>query len=198
MLNQILEDLHDKGYSHCRHVLSRSELALINDFISRDKNRFTPAKVGYGAQRIRNEAIRGDYTLWLDPKSPADFLQRPTLLLGNLLAELNQRFYFGLKEFEYHLAYYPQGYFYRKHLDAFEKDASRTVSFIFYLNEEWGPDDGGELVIYGEDGKEVLFTVLPEPGSLIVFLSRDFPHEVLPCKKERRSLTGWMHNKILE
>lgn len=197
MLENIFQNLHDHGFAQIKNVLSSSELTLINEFISREKNLFSPAKVGYGAQRIRNEAIRGDYTLWLDPKAPLDFLQRPTLLLRDLQVELNQRFYFGLKEFEYHFAYYSEGYFYQKHVDAFEKDSSRVISFVFYLNETWLPEHGGELVIYAENGNDILHTVIPEAGSLVVFLSRNFPHEVKPSLKERRSLTGWIHNKIL-
>lgn len=197
MIDKILEHIEAHGYAVTDNALSSDDLAVMNDFINREKNTFTPAKVGQGAQRVRNESVRGDYTLWLDPKAPSNFLQSPTLLLGQLIAALNQRFYFGIKEFEYHFAYYPAGYFYQKHLDTFEKDSSRTISFIFYLNEEWTAEDGGELVMYQENGKDILETVVPVPGRLVIFLSREFPHEVKACRKERRSLTGWMHNKIL-
>jgi SM-20-related protein len=75
-------------------------------------------------------------------------------------------------------------------------ESSRRLSFIFYLNEVWDKNDGGELVIYNKAG-EVLDTLLPMPGSFITFLSDEFPHEVRPSLKERRSFTGWMHTKII-
>ncbi len=194
MLNSILQDIHDKGYAVTNNIFYNSELTLINKLFTEEKHRFIPAHLGNGAQRVRDVSIRGDHTLWLDPKAPLEILQRPTLLLKDLQVELNQRFYLGLKEFEYHLAYYSPGSFYKKHLDTFEKDSSRTISFVFYLNEEWTTEDGGELVLYHKKGEEIIH---PGPGKLVVFLSRDFPHEVRPSKKERRTLTGWMHNKIL-
>jgi SM-20-related protein len=198
MLDTILQKLHDDGKFHLTNLLDSSELALINAYFEEKKKNFLPAKVGHGAQRIRNESIRGDYTLWLDPKAPPEIFQKLTLLLGNIQEALNSRYYFGLRDFEYHLAYYPSGFFYSRHTDAFGKDPSRVVSFIFYLNETWKKEDGGELVIYNHDGHEILETISPMPGSLVIFLSREFPHEVLPCRKERRSLTGWMHNKLLD
>ncbi len=198
MLDIILQQLHDHGMVQLANVLDSSELTLINDFIEEKKNEFLPAKVGHGAQRMRNEAIRGDYTLWLDPKAPPEIFQKLTLLLGNVLEALNSRYYFGLRDLEYHLAYYPEGFFYSRHIDAFGKDPSRVVSFVFYLNETWNKEDAGELVIYNHDGKEILQKITPAPGTMVIFLSREFPHEVLACHKERRSLTGWMHNKILE
>jgi SM-20-related protein len=193
MLNSILQDIHDQGFA-TTDLLYNSELTLINKFFDKEKDRFIPAQVGNGAQRIRDISIRGDHTLWLDPKAPLEILQRPTLLLKELQVELNQRYFLGLKDFEYHLAYYAPGSFYKKHLDTFEKDSSRVISFVFYLNEKWKPEDGGELVLYHEKGEEI---ITPAPGKLVIFLSRDFPHEVRPTKKERRTLTGWMHNKNL-
>jgi SM-20-related protein len=55
---------------------------------------------------------------------------------------------------------------------------------------------GGELVIFDKDHKEIT-AIYPTPGTFICFLSEEFPHEVRPAKIERRSLTGWMHTKII-
>jgi len=38
---------------------------------------------------------------------------------------------------------------------------------------------------------ETHFDLLPEGGSLVVFLSAGFEHEVLPATRERMSITGW-------
>ena len=35
----------------------------------------------------------------------------------------------------------------------------------------------------------------PAAGTLVVFMSGDFPHEVLPASRERLSLTGWYRRR---
>lgn len=65
------------------------------------------------------------------------------------------------------------------------------LTTILYLNPGWQPGDGGELVIYTEDGQNVLGTISPTFGTLVLFLSGEFPHEVLTSNRSRYSLTGW-------
>jgi len=52
----------------------------------------------------------------------------------------------------------------------------------------WLPEDGGQLRMFLADGAEPL--VEPLAGCLVVFLSGEVPHEVLPAGRERLSLTG--------
>ncbi|HEK0779309.1 TPA: 2OG-Fe(II) oxygenase, partial [Proteus mirabilis] len=89
-----------------------------------------------------------------------------------------------------HFACYEKGAFYKKHLDAFKENVTRRLTTVLYLNDEWAPQDGGELVIYDLDDNQ-LATVAPQGGRLVVFLSEQFPHEVLPTHKERISIAGW-------
>ena len=196
MVEQILREIEQHGWSLRQQFLSKEELASISSYFDTHKGEFLPAKVGSQGGRVRKEEIRGDYTFWIDPLNPPIELQSLIKFLKNLRDAINKRFFLGLQEFECHLAYYPPGTFYKKHLDRFEKNSSRSLSFIFYLNQEWNDNDGGELVIYHQDGK-VVETVNPRPGSFICFLSGDFPHEVKSALKERRSFTGWMHTKII-
>ena len=67
---------------------------------------------------------------------------------------------------------------------------------ILYLNESWTKADGGQLRMYfpQKDGSERVEDVLPLGGRLVVFLSEEIPHEVLPTLKERISITGWLRN----
>lgn len=193
MLDQIIQDIQAHGWSYQQNVVDKSQLGQLAPLFAEN---FLPAKVGKNQDRKRVEDIRGDFIKWLDPKDPPPELKPQILLLEDLRLKLNQHFFLGLKEFECHLARYPAGSFYKKHLDRFENDSSRSLSFIFYLHEEWAPEDGGELVLFNQQG-EILKTILPSPGSMICFLSEDFPHEVKTCFKERRSLTGWMHTRII-
>ena len=109
---------------------------------------------------------------------------------------LNRRCFFGLKSFEGHFARYPVGSFYKRHLDQFHAVPHRIVTVILYLNDSWTEADGGQLRMYfpQEDGSERVEDVLPLGGRLVVFLSEEIPHEVLPTHKERISITGWLRN----
>jgi SM-20-related protein len=193
MIDQILQELESRGWSWHQSFLSEAELTSLQFLFEQD---FYPAKVGKGQQRQRMESIRGDLINWIDPTQPPDALARPLSFIKDLQMRINQRFFLGLKEFECHLARYAAGSFYRCHSDQFNSDSSRTISFIFYLHQQWQKEDGGELVLYDKN-QNIIESILPLPGSFICFLSADFPHEVKICHKERRSLTGWMHNKII-
>lgn len=194
LYEKIVQDIDSQGWSHCLNVLSTSELRELNQFFDEHRGEFVPAKVGPRHDNRRDETIRGDYTRWVNEEE--SIFRSPFALVDGLKVHLNQSLFLGLKDMELHLAYYPPGYFYQKHLDRFESGSSRTLSVVFYLHEEWREHDGGELVLFDKKNTE-LKTILPLPGSLAVFLSEDFPHEVRKCFKERRSLTGWIHNRSL-
>jgi Rps23 Pro-64 3,4-dihydroxylase Tpa1-like proline 4-hydroxylase len=49
---------------------------------------------------------------------------------------------------------------------------------VVYLNDAWLPEHGGQLRMYLKDGVE--HDVVPTGGCLVVFLSGEVPHEVLP------------------
>lgn len=196
MIEQIIREIESQGWCYRTNVIGPTELASINHYFDEHRQDFRPAKVGSQDNRQRVEAIRGDYTCWLDPMDPPQAFKSQIEFLAEIKNALNARFFLGLQDFECHLAYYPPGTFYKKHSDRFGKDSSRSLSFIFYLHQYWDEKDGGELVMYHNDGSP-LKTISPMPGSFICFLSEDFPHEVKTGLKERRSLTGWMHRKIL-
>lgn len=193
MIDQIVQDILSCGWSYQQNVVDKLTLKALAPLFETE---FLAAQVGSSLQRQRNEEIRGDWTKWLDPHDPPREIHALVELLEHLKQEFNQRFYLGLKDVEFHFAKYPAGSFYKKHSDRFESDSSRSVTFIFYLHQEWNASFGGELVLYNKKN-EILKEILPEPGSMVIFLSEDFPHEVKICSAERRSFTGWIHTKIL-
>lgn len=146
-----------------------------------------PAAVGRGAARVQAQAIRGDSIAWLDSDVPAAnaLLQR----FDALRQTLNATFFLGLRRIEAHLACYPPGAGYARHLDRFRDDDARVISAVLYLNEGWDPADGGQLRLY-PDGLDAI-DVQPEAGTLVLFRSADLPHEVLPAHCERWSVAGW-------
>ncbi|WP_223793725.1 2OG-Fe(II) oxygenase [Marinobacter sp. F4216] len=148
------------------------------------------AGVGRGSDHVQDRSIRRDRIAWLQGiTSPQAALFEN---FERIREGLNQRLFLGLKRFECHYATYRPGDFYRKHLDSFRGRASRVVSLVLYLNEDWQPEDGGELCIFNRDSEhEMCGLVLPEAGRMAVFLSEEIPHEVLPANRTRFSLACW-------
>jgi len=135
--------------------------------------------------------VRGDEILWL--ASPDCAAERRLLdRLEALRLAFNRELSLGLFEFECHYAAYPPGAAYARHLDRFVTDASRVLSCIVYLNSGWSEADGGALRLHVGEGT---VDVLPEGGTLVVFLSERFWHEVLPATRLRLSLTGWFRHR---
>ena len=146
---------------------------------------------GIGNQQLRREdhSVRGDHILWLERESadPAEqvFFRR----LTEFIDYLNMTCYAGIRGFEFHYALYPVGAFYKRHLDQFRSDQRRKYSFILYLNENWQPEDGGQLVLYPEDEEQ---HIVPLGGRCVFFKSDELEHEVLPARRPRMSVTGWL------
>jgi len=191
--DKIIQDIELKGWSYQQDFVDSHTLESLIDLFGRE---FSPARVGKNQLLQRQEGIRGDWVYWIDPLDPPSSLKFAMDFLNHLKEGLNQAFFFGLRDFECHLAKYPPGTFYKKHLDRFEQDSSRGFTFIFYLHSDWTEADGGELVLYHKDGR-ILETIIPRPGSFMCFLPGEFPHEVRISHKERWSLTGWIHTKNL-
>ena len=191
MLDKIIQDLSEKQWSFQPGAISPAELRLIAPLFEGD---FQPARVGKKGERQRVEEIRGDWISWIDVLDPPAEIQGQIKLLNELKTQVNQNLFLGLKDFECHLAKYPIGSFYKRHIDRHAKESSRALTYIFYLHQDWKKEDGGELVIYQRSGEKIA-TITPESGSLVTFISDDFPHEVLSSRRERRSMTGWMHTQ---
>jgi SM-20-related protein len=140
-----------------------------------------------------NDSVRGDVIEWLELGAApvTEFLSA----MDKLREALNQRLFLGLCEYEAHFACYKPGAFYAKHHDAFRGKPGRKVSSAFYLNPDWDFAAGGELVLYDKAGSAELIRVAPECGRLVLFLSEDFPHEVLPTSRVRQSIAGWFRVK---
>ena len=159
----------------------------------RGAGRFHPAGIGHVAERRSD--IRGDDIHWVEQQAPLAWaLQQREL--AQLKDALNSSLYLGLHDFEGHYAAYPAGAGYARHVDRFRGDNRRVLSVVLYLNEQWDPEDGGELCLYaGEDAKEPAARISPEGGTLICFLSEHVPHEVLPTRRVRWSLSGWFRRR---
>lgn len=147
------------------------------------------AGIGRLTDHQLNRFVRGDRIQWLEPGHPAG---TPYLAwMEELRNALNRRLFLGLFDYESHFAHYPPGAFYKRHTDAFAGQANRRLTTVLYLNPGWTTDDGGELYIYHGDQTRPFHRALPIYGTLVVFLSEEFPHEVRPARRDRYSVTGW-------
>ena len=150
---------------------------------------FDEAGIGRKQNFHHDEKIRSDKVCWIDGTSPTgkewlDWLEM-------LKTHLNRRLFLGLFSVESHFAYYQKGDFYKRHVDAFRGESNRVLSLVTYLNPQWSADDGGQLVMYADNNDHTGTKILPKLGTMVVFLSEVFEHEVLPAKKDRYSIASW-------
>jgi SM-20-related protein len=168
--------------------------ALTHDLYRRvarldEQNDLERAGIGREQKHQLNENIRSDETRWLDPENSVD--QAYLSHMSDFRLAMNQRLFLGLFDYEAHYAHYPSGAFYKRHVDAFKGQSSRILTTVMYLNPFWQTQDGGQLQIYDLNDDSLITSVEPEMGTFVVFLSEQFPHEVLPAKRDRYSIAGW-------
>ncbi len=195
---RIADDLADQGWNVTDDYLSPflfSQLAGESDALWQ-AGAFRNAGIGRGDVFQIRPDIRSDQVLWLDSPNCIDALRPYMSKLEGLRMAINRTSYLGLFEFEGHLAVYPTGSYYRKHLDQFLGVGSRTVTCILYLNRDWREEDGGQLRIYTDRSNPDHYEeILPLGGRLVTFLSARFLHEVMPARRERWSITGWFKKR---
>jgi SM-20-related protein len=197
-LDRISAEIYQKSYvivdnfvdGEFQSALLAEQMKLVT------QGKFRHAAVGKGGQKQVRTEIRGDEVHWMDADDLSPLQAAYWEKLEEIRKVLNQRCFLGLRSFEGHFARYPIGSFYKRHLDQFQAGPHRVVTVILYLNEAWSQEDEGVLRMYipQEDGSELIEDVLPVGGRLVIFLSSEIPHEVLPTKKERISITGWFRN----
>jgi SM-20-related protein len=189
-LDRAADSLVDRGWWRGAGAISDAWVASLGadlaDLVEQD--RLHRAGIGRDRDFQVDGTVRRDWIYWMHPRRPAQaaFLEA----CEDLRVELNRRLFLGLFEFEAHLALYPPGGFYKRHFDSFRGAASRTVSLVAYLNRGWREGDGGELVLYPVAGDDRV-RVQPRAGTLVLFMSEEVEHEVLPARIERGSVAGW-------
>lgn len=163
--------------------------ALCDEATSVLAERGKAAGIGRGTGFQIDRRMRDDQICWLAPDLASG--SRYLAAMEGLRLALNSALFLGLFNFEAHYARYAPGARYQRHRDAFRGDRRRRLSTVLYLNPDWPPDHGGELVLYTADGDAELQRIAPVGNRLVIFLSEEFPHEVLPAHGERYSVAGW-------
>jgi SM-20-related protein len=192
-LELAIDHLSDTGYFIWDDFVSQENVKKLVAIADQGNQSGVFKKAGIGKQALfqLDKNIRGDYIQWLDRSNQHEIVQQFLDEIELLKSKLNESCYLGLKDFETHFAIYPENTFYRKHVDRFQQNAHRVISFVLYLNENWQEGHGGELALYFDDKNE---KVQPLSGRLLLFRS-ELEHEVLMSYRKRYSLTGWMLDK---
>jgi SM-20-related protein len=161
----------------------------LRNFLFEKISAFEQAGIGAAHQNLIKRNIRGDRTYWLDRHRDLE-LQDFWFLLDEARHILNRYCYLSLSGEEFHLAHYPSGGHYARHLDQFEGRNNRIISMVIYLNENWQPEHGGQLEIL--DHNRNLHLVDPLAKRCVLFKSGEVPHAVLKSFHDRYSVTGWL------
>jgi SM-20-related protein len=192
----------DEQWIHWFDKLAEDDYVVVDDFLSdeqyrlimnffkqaEEKNHLKKAGIGSSGEFQIKSSVRGDFIYWLEEERDTE-LSSFFDIVHDLIANLRRFCFLSLSGSEFHIAKYPEGSHYDRHLDQFNERSNRQITVLIYLNENWKQGDGGELVIYKED-QEII--VEPIAKRLLLFKSDVIEHEVLTTNVPRYSLTGWL------
>lgn len=184
-INKIINDLDDAGFSVIDQAYSEEYLQSVHQECMHHLNEFRDAAIQNGVV----SQIRSDHILWINDNLP--IAEQHVTTLMHLAQELNQAFFFGIREVEAHFACYNAGEFYALHRDNPQKKNDRLISAVLYLHPEWHEDWGGQLRL--QDKQQNWHILEPKPNRIALFQS-DLLHEVLAAKQQRLSITAWMRS----
>jgi|TARA_Y100001934_G_scaffold179856_1_gene212802 SM-20-related protein len=191
LLNTIMDALRSDGYVVVDDALPAALSRALQQRILAIKNTGDLKVAGIGRRDDHTIArsIRQDSIQWMNRSDASE--SGWLTAMEHLRGYANRELLLGLFEYESHFAHYPPGAGYKKHYDAFKGQSNRVLSTVYYLNDNWQPGDGGELAIYDAEEDQLITQVQPVLNRLVIFLSEEFPHEVLPAKNHRYSIAGW-------
>ena len=169
-----LTDIETRGYAVIENMFDTT----LTNALMQDCYRINPNFKLAGIGRQQDLQIDGTSQAQIDYQAA----------LEDIRINLNRYFFLGLFDYECHYAKYQLGDFYKKHYDAFKGRSNRVFTTVFYLNTV---QSGGELVIYKPKSKDIEITIRPTAGTLVMFESERFMHEVLPTVDNRYSVAGW-------
>jgi SM-20-related protein len=197
-LEEMIEDVLKKGYSIFPDFLNQNEVSSLSfeseQFLQ--NGAFKQAGIGKGPATQVVSTTRSDLIHWFDPHSLTPTQSILWERLKIIQSAFNESLFMGLWDLEGHYALYPPGTFYRRHRDSFQSDDARTLSIVVYFNQNWKPDDGGQLRIYPiEQDLNHFIDIPPRAGTLVCFLSQTIEHEVRPSLTHRKSFAGWFKKR---
>lgn len=199
LYERIIADILEHQYSIVDGFFSLEEVAELRQSLltKYEEDNFKKAAIGNRVNETIEKSVRGDFILWMNEANAEPLEKQFFSKINSFVDYLNKTCFLGILQKEFHYALYPEGTFYKRHLDTFQNDDRRKLSMVCYLNDEnWKPANGGELVIYnGVAGEEKEINIYPFPGRMVIFESQVLEHEVKPVKTPRLSITGWLKTR---
>lgn len=187
----ICNAISTNGWIVVPNFIDAQTLTHLNEVMAERRGKFQLAGMGRSQGLTHQVQTRGDSTLWIENGDPQ--MTQSHQRMADLQNCLNQELFLGLHKLEWHFAKYPIGSRYDRHLDQHRGSDSRVITVVQYLNQNWHESSGGQLRLYIQPGVSV--DIVPYGGTLVVFRSEMFEHEVLPASAERLSLTGWYRRR---
>ena len=195
LYERIISDISTQKYSIIDNFFSADEVLVIRESLIEKykEDEFKKSAIGNRVNEVIKKAIRGDVILWIDELSANTAESLFFKKINDFKDYLNRTCFMGINQKEFHYAIYPKGTFYKRHLDIFQNDDRRKLSIVCYLNDEnWQPENGGELILYLENEEKVIYPFL---GKMVIFESQLLEHEVKPVNTPRLSITGWLKTR---
>jgi SM-20-related protein len=195
LYERIISDISTQKYSIIDNFFSVEEVLVIRESLIEKykEDEFKKSAIGNRVNEVIKKAIRGDVILWIDELSANSAESLFFKKINDFKDYLNRTCFMGINQKEFHYAIYPKGTYYKRHLDTFQNDDRRKLSIVCYLNnEDWQPENGGELVLYLENEEKVIYPFL---GKMVIFESQLLEHEVKPVNTPRLSITGWLKTR---
>ena len=154
-----------------------------------EQNLMYAAGIGNEIIKDSKQKMRGDKIYWMDKNHSNIYEQEFLQLAEDFIDRLNKTCYTGINAYEFHYAVYEEGSYYKRHRDQFKNDSNRKYSLISYLNRNWLEEDGGQLLVYQDEG---IKKILPQSQSAVFFKSDEMEHEVTVANRSRMSVSGWL------
>lgn len=196
LFEQLIQDILANGYGVIEDFIAPLQVVSLSQNLQElyQDGHFKKAGIGNTSNLQVISEIRGDYILWLNKDTSLLCKEVYFDKIDRLINYFNETCFMGIKGIEAHFALFPEGTFYKRHLDSFQEKDRRIFSVIFYLNENWTQVNGGELNMYlQQKDVEITVSILPLGGRFLCFESHKIPHEVLVANKDRLSITGWLY-----
>lgn len=198
--SQIAYALSSPGFLYLKEALEPEFIDQLTAFLHEKEsaNDLHRAGVGKNAALAILSEIRSDSIYWVDKDSHSTAVKAWIQLMEEMNTYLRRSLFLPVDTYEGHLAKYPAGGYYKPHIDQHKNTPQRQITIIAYLNQDWTNEDGGQLRLYSDVDLGIhgpYIDYLPSFGSMIIFRSADFWHEVLTSTRPRCSLTGWLRTR---
>jgi SM-20-related protein len=189
--HQLADNIVEHGFHSLDNFLNPELFFTLRTIAIRlhQEGYYQSARIGNHLNKTQNTSVRSDVICWLDRHSEEKAIMEYLKAIRKISDLLNQTLFLGLHDIEAHFAIYESNQYYKKHRDVFSNNNDRRISCVYYLNDDWQKESGGQLKIYNEDANP-LASILPVGNRLVVFKS-NLIHEVCAAYRTRCSIATW-------